>query len=193
MKRNITIYESAQNGKVTILENVECTKLGTLKQLLRQNNINYNNMDFLEGTTGTLLVNDDSFIPENIPYEGETIHDAVIIMTVKDKKIASGMLPRVELVRAAKPYAEEIREMFGKNFTNVSSAALESFLQQKALEEVEEDDAHPIGQGKVLTLDDLISAVKAFNAVLNTYLEQSKPVTHFSKEEIEGMYNKFRR
>ena len=47
MKRQVTIYESALNGKITVLNDVEVSTLGELKELLRQKNINYSGMDFI--------------------------------------------------------------------------------------------------------------------------------------------------
>ena len=145
MRRNITIYESAQNGKTTIMENVEVSNVSQLKQLLRQNNISYEGMDFLEGVTGTKLLSDESLIPENIPYQGEIVHDACIILTLKDKKMRHGIntagFDRHQLLEAARDYKDELLEIFGKNYTNLSSATLAEFLENvDEDEEVEDDD-----------------------------------------------------
>lgn len=146
MRRNITVYESAQNGKTTIMENVEVSNVSQLKQLLRQNNISYEGMDFLEGVTGTKLLSDESIIPENIPYQGEIVHDACIILTLKDKKMRHGIntagFDRHRLLEAAKDYKDELLEIFGKNYTNLSSATLAEFLENidDEDEETEEDE-----------------------------------------------------
>ena len=144
MKRQITIYEYAQNGKLTVFIDVECNTLGELKRLLSQKGINYTNMDFIEGVTNTKLLTDDSRIPDNIPFKGKITNNVFINILQKDAKIKSGIdyaeLTRTELLSFAKTFAEEILERFGKNFTQVKSADLIVFLEDKDEEAECEDD-----------------------------------------------------
>lgn len=138
MKRQVTIYESALNGKITVLNDVEVSTLGELKELLRQKNINYSGMDFIEGVTNTKLLNDDSRIPENIPFKGKVTNNVFINILKKESKISSGCnyesLNRKELLAIAKEYAQAILEVFGKNFTQVKSIDLIHFLEENESE-----------------------------------------------------------
>lgn len=139
MKRQVTIYESALNGKITVLNDVEVSTLGELKELLRQKGINYSGMDFIEGVTNTKLLNDDSRIPENIPFKGKFTNNVFINILKKESKISSGCdyesLSRKELLAIAKEYAEDILEAFGRNFTQVKSIDLIHFLEENGTEE----------------------------------------------------------
>ena len=139
MKRQVTIYESALNGKITVLNDVEVSTLGELKELLRQKDINYSGMDFIEGVTNTKLLNDDSRIPENIPFKGKVTNNVFINILKKESKISSGLdyesMSRKELLAIAKEYAQAIAEAFGKNFTQVKSIDLIHFLEENETEE----------------------------------------------------------
>ena len=143
MKRQITIYESAQNGKITVFNDVEVSTLGELKQLLDQKGISYADMEFIEGVTNTKLLSDDSRLPENIPFKGKVTNNVFINILRKESKIKSGIdyydLSRAELLHAAKPYAEDINAHFGKNYTQVKSDALAEWLDLNAEESEEEE------------------------------------------------------
>ena len=135
MKRQITIYESSKNGKITVFDNVECNTRGELKALLREKGIDYNDKEFVEGVTNTKLLSDDSVLPTNIPFKGKITNDVFINLLNKDTKIKSGInyaeLSRVELLRAAKPYATEIEATIGVNYTRAKSADIVAFLEKK--------------------------------------------------------------
>lgn len=139
MKRQVTIYESALNGKITVLNDVEVSTLGELKELLRQKGINYSGMDFIEGVTNTKLLNDDSRIPENIPFKGKVTNNVFINILKKESKISSGCdyesMSRKDLLAIAKEYAQAIAEAFGRNFTQVKSIDLIHFLEENENEE----------------------------------------------------------
>lgn len=133
MKRQITIYESARNGKITVFNDVECNTLGELKALLREKGIDYGDKEFVEGVTNTKLLSDDSRIPTNIPFKGNYTNDVFINILNKDTKIKSGVnyaeLSRADLLRVAKPYAKEIEHELGMNYTRAKSADIVAFLE----------------------------------------------------------------
>lgn len=135
MKRQITIYESARNGKITVFNDVECNTLGELKTLLREKGIDYSDKEFVEGVTNTKLLSDDSRIPVNIPFKGQTTNDVFINILNKDTKIKSGInyseLSRGDLLRVAKPYAEEIGARYNANYTRVKSSDIVAFLEEE--------------------------------------------------------------
>lgn len=135
MKRQITIYESARNGKITVFNDVECNTLSELKALLREKGIDYSDKEFVEGVTNTKLLSDDSRIPTNIPFKGQTTNDVFINILNKDTKIKSGVnyaeLSRADLLRAAKPYAKIIEHELGMNYTRAKSADIAAFLEKE--------------------------------------------------------------
>lgn len=135
MKRQITIYESARNGKITVFNDVECNTLGELKTLLREKGIDYNDKEFVEGVTNTKLLSDDSRIPTNIPFKGDYTNDVFINILNKDTKIKSGVnyaeLSRSELLRVAKPYAKIIEHELGMNYTRAKSSDIVAFLEKE--------------------------------------------------------------
>ena len=145
MKRQITIYESAQNGKITVFNDVECNTLSELKALLRTKGIDYNGMEFIEGVTNTKLLSDDSRIPTDIPFKGKVTNNVFINILKKDSKISSGIdyetMSRSELLKAAKEFAEDILSIFHKNFTQVKSCELITFLEGKENEESEGEES----------------------------------------------------
>lgn len=140
MKRQITIYESARNGKITVFNDVECNTLGELKALLREKGIDYSDKEFVEGVTNTKLLSDDSRIPTNIPFKGNYTNDVFINILNKDTKIKSGVnyaeLSRGNLLRVAKPYAKEIEHKLSMNYTRAKSADIIEFLENKDYERI---------------------------------------------------------
>lgn len=151
MKRQITIYESAQNGKITVFNDVECNTLSELKTLLREKNINYSGMEFIEGVTNTKLLSDDSRIPTDIPFKGKVTNNVFINILKKDSKIDSGVdltaLSRSELLKLAKEFADDIYEIFHRNFTQVKSCDIVEFLEKNLSDEGWNEEKHEETEG----------------------------------------------
>lgn len=200
MKRQITIYESAKNGVTRTLDDVECTTLGELKALLRQKGINYTDMDFVEGVTNTKLLNDNSRLPENIPFKGKIINNLFISLLKKESKISSGIdfmdMSRSDLLHAAKQFAEDIFESFGKNFTQVKSVDLAEFLNNHCgEEECEENDEECSCEGYeeiplVEAVVTLIKTLKIEDAVVEALSKGEESKSYFSKEDIAEFLSK---
>lgn len=200
MKRQITIYESAKNGVTRTLDDVECTTLGELKALLRQKGINYTDMEFVEGVTNTKLLNDNSRLPENIPFKGKIINNLFISLLKKESKISSGIdfmdMSRSDLLHAAKRFAEDIFESFGKNFTQVKSVDLAEFLTHHCGEEgceenneecsCEEYEEIPLVEAVVT----LIKTLKIEDAVVEALSKGEESKSYFSKEDIAEFLSK---
>lgn len=139
--RKITVVSTATQTKKVIMSAAET--LRELKADFDAAGIDYNNMTFYEGVSKTELLNDDSVLPTNVPYTnrrtGESIvtNELVFMLTNKDKKIASGA-SRKELYEFIKSndLQDVIKELYGKNFTQVSSENLENFMNNhKVVEE----------------------------------------------------------
>lgn len=199
MKRQITIYESAQNGKITVLNDVEVNTLGELKQLLDTKGISYNDMEFIEGVTNTKLLGNDSKLPENIPFKNKVTNNLFINILRKESKIKSGVdyseMSRGEIMDAVRPYSEQVRERFGRNFTQVKTSELAQFLTEIESTPYTESDVKerecPYGicwEELVEKLVDLIKALGLEKEVLNALGTQEEPF--FSQEDIDSFLSR---
>lgn len=199
MKREVTVYDSARNGKMTVFKDVEVNTLRDLKDLLDAEGIDYTNMKFNEGVTGTTLLHDDSIIPDNIPFKGEIIHNVFINMTMQDNKVSSGM-DRKALYEQVKPYADEVKDIFGKHYTNVGTNALIAFLAEKESPSKPESHCEP-NDSQDVTIEDAINILlgaidREVNYRVSVALEEheakkpSEPKSSFSDEDIASFLRK---
>lgn len=130
--RKITVV-STRDQKRTIVE-TDATTLAELKAALLAANVNYDGMTFYEALTRTELTQDESILPHDVQYKGNTTNELVFMLTNPNKKIKSGALSeaRVALYNEiiAGDYAEAVAAKYGKNFTNCSNAELAAFLEE---------------------------------------------------------------
>jgi len=201
MKRQITIYESAQNGKITVFNDVECNTLGELKQLLDEKGINYSGMEFIEGVTNTKLLSDDSRIPTDIPFKGKTTNNVFFNILKKDSKISSGVdyyaLSRKDLMAAAKPFSQRIRECFGKSYTQVSSDSLAEWMNSNADEtptSTEEAPAETPAKEEKPVAEAIVAMAMTLGVEQEVYdllgKANGKSDSMFSAEDIAGFINR---
>lgn len=127
MLRQITVA----NTKTQKRDKFECDveTLGELKKELDARGIDYSGMSFTEGLSKTILTDDASILPSNLPYKDQRTNNLVILLTNTEKKISSGA-DRKALYAAVKEHnlQEKIQKKFGKNYTNVGSDDLEKFV-----------------------------------------------------------------
>lgn len=207
MKRQITIYESTKNGKLTVFNDVEASNLGELKTFLRDKGIDIDNKEFVEGITQTGLINDDSKLPENIPFKDTVTNNLFINILQKNNKIKSGMskyasMSRSELLAAAKPYKAEIEQKFGANYTRVKSGDIVSFLEGKEgkpeikaqeTTETPTTKVHPLVEA-ILVCADAAGCSEKVKALLDIAVEETpklkEPESFFSSEDIAKFIKK---
>ena len=121
--RKVTVLSN--KGANTVVINTEATTLGELKSEMSTAGVNYDGMSIFEGISKTELMDDASILPSNLPYKGQVTNDLVILLSVKDKKITSGMATRQEIYAMLTPeLKEQVLARYGKNFTLVSSMDL---------------------------------------------------------------------
>ena len=192
MKREITVYDSTKNGKMTVFKDVEVNTLRDLKNLLDEEGIDYTGVVFNEGVTGTRLLHDDSVIPDNIPFKGEIIHDVFINMLVQDNKVSSG-LDRKALYELVRPYADKVKEYFGKNYTNVSTEDLANFAEYLGVIGEKRVGVEVEVESKKYSVDDAIEILKKaiydeveaeVKSRLEETAEKEQPKSSFSEEDI---------
>lgn len=108
----------------------DATTLGELKSALTSAGIDFSGMTFTEGISKTQLLGDATQLPQNVMYKGNPTNNLVILLTNTKKNIASGAMSRQEAYAAIKANSlqEEVKRVFKRNFTQVPTEALETFL-----------------------------------------------------------------
>ena len=125
--RKITVVSTKTQSKKTFMSSAET--LAELKTDLDNNGIDYTDMAFFEGTARVELKDDNSVLPHDVPYKGQVTNELVFMLTNASKKIKSGM-DRSEAMSFIKirNLQEGVKQRFGRNYTNVSTDNLISFI-----------------------------------------------------------------
>lgn len=185
--RKITVISTKTQGKKVIMSSA--TTLGELKQDLRTAGVDYTDMTFLEGLTKTELKVDESPLPTNVKYKGNTTNELVFMLTNTNKKIKSGFMTRNEVYSEIKKrhLQSECVKRFGKNFTMCKTTDL-----IKLIEEVKSSNTKNKESKKVVEkLKDKVQVneeytdkfVKAFTTLVET-LEYNDCIDFEVKEEL---------
>lgn len=185
-KREILIASTRAQKQYKV--NTDATTLAELKAALNANEdvivktsdgswvpnttpIDYEGLDFTESITRTQLVSDDSQLPQNVNYKGQTTNNLVMLLTNTRKNVASGAGDRKEAYAIIKEHnlQKDIEEEFGYNYTNVATADLWEFINDNVDFDIEpdydeEDDTYEDGEQKeyVPTGEDLIISLFDF-------------------------------
>lgn len=126
----------------------DATTLGELKQALRENDIDFNDMTFTEGITKTRLLEDNSMLPKDVSYKGKITNNLVILLTNTTKKIASGgeVLSRAEAFIYIKAHnlQDYIKKQEGKNYTNVNTTRLNLYITEYKNKHTVKTESSPI-------------------------------------------------
>lgn len=130
--RKITVIETKNQRKSVIMS--AATTLAELKNDLRANNIDYNDMTFFEGTAKVELKSDNAVLPHDVPYKGTTTNELVFMLTNTNKKIKSGTMSRLEVYNEIKKLSlqDACVKKFGKNFTMCKTADLIALIQSNS-------------------------------------------------------------
>ena len=144
-----------RNNSVREFEST-ATTLGELKQELLTLGITTDGMSIQEGYTRTELVDDASILPHDVNYHGITTNNLVFRLTRTNKKTELGTDRKMLYIFIKENnLADVIKTVFGKNFTQVSSADLEKFVADHSMRGAEltskEDDPNT-----TLTVDNSI-------------------------------------
>lgn len=150
-EREILVANTSTQKRYKLTTTAET--LAELKNAMDNANITYDNMTFTEGISKTQLISDDTQLPKNVMYKGQPTNNLVILLTNTKKNIASGnSYTRKELydIITSNSFQEQVKEVFGRNYTQVSSDDLETFISglhygSKEAEETENtvDTTHP--------------------------------------------------
>ena len=133
--REILIANTKTQKRSKITTNA--TTLGELKAALTAANVDYYGMTFTEGISKTQLLDDTTQLPQNVMYKGQTTNNLVILLTNTKKNIASGVMAgdRNAAYNIIKENGlqDAVKETFGRNFTQVSTADLCKFINDGEL------------------------------------------------------------
>ena len=200
--RKITVVDSQSQSVKVIMSAAET--LGELKQDLSANGYSLENKAFYEGLTRIELKTNDSILPHDVPRNGTTTNELVIRITTAQKKINSGMT-RAEVYQAIKEknLAETVKNLYGKNFTQCSTADLlaviANFSSKKAAKPVSEPVVNSnteLIEKSIAKLQELLNSgsdlsdaeVFALNSFIDGTLKEAL-VSPYSEEELESMFN----
>lgn len=191
--RKIIIVSTRTQRKYTLT--TDATTLADLKAVCDAQNIDYSGMSWFEGTSKTEMMSDNSVLPHDVPYKGTVTNNLVFHLT-PTKKIASGM-DRKEMYALIRNnnLGEQIKQLFGKNYTQCTNADLESVVG-KIKETPIEDTYAALNSDNMeipaITLDALLSVlfekglISAADFLDYGHKENEDEV--FSDEEIAEMF-----
>lgn len=128
MERTVTVILTNNNDKKVFTSNANT--LGELKTEMSNQGINYSGMDFMEGLTHTIMMDDASTLPSNVQYKGRTTNNLVFMLSNTNKNIRSGAYNRNDLYDKIKEMnlQDAVKKATGKNFTQVSSDVLNNIV-----------------------------------------------------------------
>lgn len=193
--RNIIVWSTKTQVKKVISTTAET--LADLKADLDVAGVDYENMTFFEGLTKTELKADASLLPRDVVYKGNTTNELVIMLTVVNNKISSGMGARQDVYAAIREHdlQEAVEHIFGRNFTQVSTynleAVVQSYLEQIAAYESRETPVAPRPESGniVVALATLIEALFLEETISEeTYQDLTEALGATPKELKVGSY-----
>lgn len=138
--REILVANTKTQKKYKV--NTNATTLGELKAAFTEAGIDYSGMTFTEGISKTQLLDDATQLPKDVMFKGNPTNNLVILLTNTKKNIASGAMDRKTAYRVIKEnnLQDMIKEKFGRNFTQVSTDNLNSFITEHL---IAEEDVKP--------------------------------------------------
>lgn len=195
--RKITIVSTKNQTKKVIMSSA--TTLAELKADLRQNDIDYEDMTFFEGTSKVELKNDASVLPHDVPYKGTITNELVFMLTNTNKKIRSGAMSRMDVYNVIKNMGlqDACLRKFGKNFTMCKTADLIALIQSnsaskpapatpKAEAKKEEKVETPVAPASDGSICADVVARAAINKLLEI-LENNDTIEYYEKEEVRSI------
>ena len=199
-ERKITVVSTRNQKKSVIMS--AATTLAELKADLRQNGIDYEGMTFYEGTSKIELKDDNSVLPHDVPYKGQTTNELVFMLTNTNKKIRSGAaMSRADVYAAikAKGLQGECVKRFGKNFTMCKTVDLITLVYEKSASKpvpAAPTKGKKVAEAKgekakecTCTNEGVDTKARAALSRLVTILVDSNILDYDEAEEIEDVFN----
>jgi len=147
MMRTITVVSSDTQNRVSF--ETEATTVAELLTELDNRGIDYEGKSLFEGISKSEfnVNNGEGILPHDLPWKGQVTNNLVIMLTPARKKISSG-IDRNAVLHEIKErgLAEEVKEKYGKNYSNLPTDTLVEFLSAK--EEDDNDEPENENEGK---------------------------------------------
>ena len=106
------------------------TTVAELKRDLCQNGFNVDGKTIQEALTRVEFKDDEALLPHDVNYKGNITNDLVFRLTKTNKNVKSGMDRKQAYDEVKKlGLGDAIKAKYGKNFTQVSTADLVSFIE----------------------------------------------------------------
>ena len=122
------------------------TTLGELQDEMLAQGIDFTGMTFTEGISKTQLLSRDSLLPTNVMYKGQPTNNLVMLLTNTTKQISSGACDergRKEAYKILKEWGkesqDEIKDIYGKNYTLVKTDLLWQYIDENADEDYDDE------------------------------------------------------
>lgn len=133
MERRIIICDKMSGSNITITEDINT--YNQLFEIIRRNVTDLSNKNITNGATKEEILDSSDVIPSEFHYNGRSISDIVVIVTSKTKKTpfgASNMTrgEAYEIIKANN-YGEEIKRVYGRNYTVITTDELVKFINEK--------------------------------------------------------------
>ena len=123
--RTIQIANTKTQRRYSI--ETEATTLGELQDEMTRMGIDFTGMTFTEGISKTQLLGRESLLPTNVMYKGQPTNNLVMLLTNTTKQISSGCCDRSRksayaiIKKMGADAMDEIKEEYGRNYTQVST------------------------------------------------------------------------
>lgn len=191
MERNITIVFQ-ETGKRVNLEGTFAT-LKDVKDALLEQDINTNDMEFMEGISKTKMSEPDAQLPTNILYKGKHTNNLVFLVTRIGKKIASGSSARALLYASIRELnlQEDCKKAFGKNYTLVSNEDLEWLVNQKLITSAPKAEEELMVVEHCENEERHIAIEEIDSSVCQTMLSQGEILLEEYRKRIKDMVDAF--
>lgn len=178
------------------------TTLGELKRELSALGIPTTGMCIQEGLTHIELVNDDSVLPHDVPWKGTITNNLVFRITQTAEKTKSGV-DRKELyaVIKARHLEGKVKEMFGRNFTQVPTQDLARLVLNNSREDKPCKKEEETVLGKIVDMINAILNVLYANGTIDdedlhclesytgaSLIKKGKNDSPYTEDELEEMF-----
>ena len=133
MERRIIICDKMNGSHQTITKDIDT--YSQLFSVIRENVTDLSNKNITNGATKKEILDSSDVIPSEFHYNGRSISDIVVIVTSKTKKtpFGAGIMTRGEAYEIIKAnnYGEEIKRVYGRNYTVITTDELVKFINEK--------------------------------------------------------------
>lgn len=189
--RTITIVSTRDQKRSTV--NTNATTLAELKSALRTAGIDYEGMTFYEGLTHTELLTDDSILPHDVEYKGETTNNLVFMLTNPNKKIKSGALSEARQALYNEIHSRELEakvmETYGRSFTQCKNSELAAVIEENTPAEVDNNVAEAVKVLVDILWDEDYLSCSEKDRILAVLNGVPAPAAVYSDAEVDDMFD----